>query len=366
MKFPPDFLRISKVTALLLSIAIMYFYSRLYYQWVESLYYAKQVTYVFLFGVFLYSVKVVESGTIEEITFFEKSFKPQKHTWEDGICLLPPIMTIFQTLGIWPAWNLKKIKDESSHAFNPNIQVNHFRDQRRPSYEFKATSSLSALAIYRHFAENDDPFILRQKLGFVTIVIALIYGFMGNLLLETKKEVSESVQTLSSNFFGDKKSDNTIRVLAQLVSTKTYEPSLLDKNQFEVTLGDTQNFQRHNGIKYVQYQLRMDGKPPEVTIDESLLCLIVPAGKEIKFSTKYPPLWALNMEYHVEFLVDVDKLPKRDARIEYLFPNTAFRKESWDYLQENFYLLDRRFAIKVKALSREEIPPPHLGGLACF
>lgn len=358
-------------------------YVFIYYQWTKDSPYSIKLVSLFFCGLFFHFFRKIEPGTEAELIFFGKA---TGKFWEDGFCLVPSLLPILHTIGIYLLWDLKKPIDPHVHKSSPGrtINVEHFHDQRLPMYQVKTKTSLLGMQASRltgnifgwfFSVDRKNSELMFQKIGFRIVLVALAAGWIA-VPSPTHNEVPTipAPQPPSITEPRDEptpnqpiQDDSTVTVKVQLGEPPF--PAFPSKEHFEVEESTTiQLYYLYKGIEYNRYHRGIGDRPPVVVAEKSS-CVIVPAGKSVFIKTVSPPILAINMVNEVSFVVDKAKLPSRNifATIFLPAPSLVFYKD-WRYLQKNWGIVDivGGYMLLAKASTEGEIPPPYHGGLVCF
>jgi hypothetical protein len=121
--------------------------------------------------------------------------------------------------------------------------------------------------------------------------------------------------------------------------------------------------------KYLFFHEPKPGKKASVYVDESL-CVVIPAGREIFFITKYRPRCEVNMEKVVHYATKFEKRNFFDKiKIQILGVTPGADTASWAYVHDYWSEVDTdSYSIKARALPEEKIPgtTKGYGGIVCF
>lgn len=362
-------MKINKWTGVILTLVVMSPYVLIYYAWVKHSAYSTELTCFFFVGILFHFLRKIEAGTKAELTFFEKA---TGHYWNDGFCLVPSLMPILHNIGIHPLWNLKKDIPIENTLYNPNINVNHFQDQKIPIYRVSANASLFQLSVHNFFStiggwffsiDRSNPEMIYQRIGLKIILVAIIAGWIGNFIPE---KTTPGLNNPTNNIEG------TITIKTQLgqlplSSFPTNDYFVVDTDQ------NTQHFTNFNGMRLFAYHKRLGENYPIIYVDGSL-CVTVPAGERIGFKTKQPPVFATNMQ-KVTFSEKLDSLSfikRNTAPLYYLFNGLSVKgfqetTNTWEHLHNNWDTVDsENFEIVSRAMDQKDILDKVAGGLVCF
>jgi hypothetical protein len=100
------------------------------------------------------------------------------------------------------------------------------------------------------------------------------------------------------------------------------------------------------------------------------MCVLVPAGRDVYFFTKYRPQFEVNMEKHVIYVTKLEKRNKLYELYKVIHGRTLEQDSaSWGYIHDNWDDVDTvSYGFRAKALPLDKIPDPKKsgGGIVCF
>lgn len=362
-------MRINKIDGAILSLLLMSPYVFFYHEWVKQSSQSLQLTLFFFFGIFLHFLRKIEAGTVAELLFFEKS---TKHYWQDGFCLVPSFLPALHNVGIYLLWNLKKSIEVTGSAFNPNINIEHYKDQRKPEYIINAKATLLALSVHNFFGNmlswwiapfKDMSELKFQKLGFRIILLALICGGISNFFTDASTTINRY------NPFQTKKEIVTILVQLNDGFTHSFPELSMFEEQGDTT---TTKYMDIGEDRFILYPKRTGANLARITV-ETRLCALVPVGKKIVFETKYKPVRAENMKREVRYIKRPEFVTVFQKIRAFLFSDLNTSKgyilyDSWQYINTNWHTVENdNYTLTAEALDRGDIADTNVGGgLVCF
>lgn len=364
-------LRINKFQGMILSLLLMSPWMFVYTWWTIESSYSLQLVLLMFFGwVFLY-LRKIEAGTEAEVVFFEKSFKPNKHIWEDGFCLVPTLLPVLHIIGIHWLWDIRKNTNSTEMMFNPNVNIYHHKDQRIPEFKVNSDATLFQATVYRFIGnltdwffsiDSKDPELVYQKLGFRIIIVAFVLGWVGNFF--PKNQSGFSLNNSNHN-------NATFTILVQLEKENPL-PFFPENKSFEIDY--TQNIQHYRDVgntKLFAYHQVSGIKFPTIVVQEKL-CAVVPAGKKISFISKTPPVYAANMVNEVYYFGKIDHLSflRRNTIVFYYITGSMDHfqvvSDTWKEISDHWEKVDSTYHILAEAREKKEIPDGVAGGMVCF
>ena len=360
-----------------------------YYSYFGNNQYTHQLAALFLFGVLLHFFQKIEPGTYAELVFFGKA---RNFFWEDGYCFVPSFLPILHHFGIYLLWSLKKAITEPLYRNDRDVSIEHFQDQRRPVYNMNTQTTLLGMAVSRVIEgvfgwffgiKRGDPELLFQRLGGRIIILAIIFGIIANTFFPnggTKQPWNETLQAavLASTAPTTSKDPSTSNtpgtIFASSQLRKGIQPTMpLPERFIPQTIRDKeQHFflvDEADPRKYLFFHDPPTGKDASVYVDESL-CVVIPAGRELFFITKYRPTFEVNMEKTVRFQTKYEKHNFIDkVRMYLLAKQPEEETASWAYVHDYWDTVDTStYSIKARALPEAKIRGSEegYGGLVCF
>ena len=356
-----------------------------YYGFVSGNGYTLELLALFTFGVlFLFLVKI-EPGTQGQLLWFEKLVRDTNGRpclWEDGLCLVPTLFPFLHKVDIHLFWWIKKPITEEDYLNNQNgPYIHHHVDQREMRYNVNVDTSLFMANLQRITGNifgwffgitRGNPALLFQRVGTRIIILALLLGFGFNQSASQQNEKSNNngkgTTTTPSTPHTNNSSD-TVTLKVQL--KKQNLPDFPTKEFFTVRTEDAWIYRVVEGRKYFYYSQAPEGKIPAMIVDDSR-CVAVPAGREIKFITKFVPTYAANMKNKIIYArksEEVDLLKKAVLFIvQGRIPdsNPYYLMISWTDAYEEWNAFDTSAGFVAQALTLDEIPDNVQGGLVCF
>lgn len=362
-------LRINKFDGMVFSLLLMSPWIYLYFWCTNDSLYSLQLTGLLFFGFLFLYLRKIEAGTEAEVVFFEKSFKPNKHIWGDGFCLVPTLLPLLHYIGIHWLWDIRKNPNLIESQFNPNVNIYHHKDQRIPEFKVNSDATLFQSTVYRFFGnvtdwffslDSKDPELVYQKLGFRIIIVAVVLGWIGNFFPKSQPNIPQN------NVIRNKE---TVTGLFSLIREKPikYFPS---NEVFEIDYEqNVLHYRYHDDVKLFSYH-KVYGKDfPTISVKEKI-CAVVPAGMKIAFLSKIPPVYAVNMKSELLYDSKPEYLNffRRNGSIFYLlFGNESKFLETsgtWRGIDEHWERVN--YKIIAQALDKNDIPDGVLGGIVCF
>ncbi len=373
---------ITKSQATLLCLILVLPYLYFYYSYFGNNQYSLKLTALFLFGVLLHFFHKIEPGTQAELVFCGKATGLY---WEDGYCLVPSILPVLHNFGIYLLWSLKKAVGAYEYRSDKEVSIDHFVDQRRPNYnmnvqatplQMTASRVSEALLEWITGYEKGNPELLYQRVGFRIILLSIILGAFANVFYPDesgsgRQLVSTPTEQYLSRDAPIASSDGTILVTSSL--RYGAKPTMPDKERFiPHTTKDSHLFFTLDGkdkTKYLMYREPAAGERASVHIEESM-CVLVPAGRDVYFFTKYRPQFEVNMEKHVIYVTKLEKRNKLYELYKVIHGRTLEQDSaSWGYIHDNWDDVDTvSYGFRAKALPLDKIPDPKKsgGGIVCF
>ena len=406
-------MHITKGQGAVLTLLPMSLYVVPYYQLVSESKYMLPLLGIFTLGVlFLFLVKI-EAGTEGELLWFEKLVF-DKHgdtvVWSDGLCLVPTLFPFLHKVKVHLFWWIKKPITEQDYFDNNNASfIHHYVDQRDMRFNVNVDTSLLAANatrvsgnIFTWFfnINRGAPELLFQRFGTRIIIVALLLGFIANVIGPTRQESKSSwfentVSSVKQNIEEAKalasptqatrrtetssvqetrsstmSSDPGVDVLVQL--QKQAKPTIPEKDFFKVIQGDILYYTLDStGRKYYYYTEVPEGMVAMITVKESM-CAAIPAGKEMRFVTNRPPTYAVNMKSKLIYLRKPEHISLLQAAGSFIFDGIQVSKEplhlyaTWGKAYNEWEAFDTSYGILVQAITLDEIPKGGEGGMVCF
>ena len=197
---------ITKRQGFFITIFIVCAYVIPYYEWVKYATGSKYLFVIFLFSAILLFLRKIEAGTKAELLYFEGSTGT---FWSDGFCFIPSVVPVLNYINL-SVWNLKQEFDERTMNYSPNVNIEHFFDQKRASYKINADTSVWKLGVHQlisglfflYFGLGKNKELIYQSIGIRIMIPALIAGLAVTSLgsnsptnLEGRATIYEMVNT---------------------------------------------------------------------------------------------------------------------------------------------------------------------------
>lgn len=352
-----------------------------YYRLVSETSWVWELTTLAFFGLLLGTTWVIRYGEKGAQTRFMNGtgllLGPGIHfLWN----LFPPAREIGITLGL----GVHIIEDRYPEVLSRDGRHHHL-DTRDPHVQARIPS-LFSLGIYNtvramstflfNFKDDGGRFAF-YKIGRLISIVALFLGLLANIIYPnaTANQASYSANTSvapSRPLYGSETADK-IHVSSALCESGTKPIMPLPERFVPETSSDkTQLYfsvDENDPRKYLFFHEPKPGKKASVIVDQSL-CVVIPAGREILFSTKYRPRCEVNMENNVHYITKYENRNFFDKiKMQIFGANPSVDQASWAYVHDRWHEVDaERYSIKAKALPVEKIPgtTKGYGGIVCF
>lgn len=301
--------------------------------------------------------------------------KRRPPVWEEGFFMIPPFFPILVFINGWIVGVRKKTPPEQSRQVRSDFfeRTHHdTRDVRRVVETKVSLSQNIVLGLWTTFSFSGDTGKMRFLPNLFLVLFTTFYvgNFISYNTTGRNPTADQNPQTINPQTLKRSTDESMLMVFTRLNNMPT--PTFPTKENFIVEVNDkVQYYFDYEGIRYIRYMVRSgwNWRDPQVKIDETLTeCMIVPAGRGIRFATNRPPRYVVNMEAWTESMLDTEKMQNKDKVLAFLLP-VFYRIKigSWRELVDKWGMIDHvNYTFSSKASEASDIPYPHLGGLVCF
>lgn len=363
---------ITKTQSAVLSLIFISFYTYGFFGFLTANHYYMWTLSLFLVGELLMFLRIIETGTYAEVTFFNSGTGIY---WSDGLVLSANPFPFLRNIGINTFWDIFHPITERLKMAMTTPEIYHYVDQSKPRYNVNVETTfwtaktdmlVTNLLSWLFGFQKGSPELLFQRVGLRIILVTLASTWVLN---HTHPRHNESYEKQGSEYtveqergFSQGRPSST-NVTVQL-SVRSAEPPLYP---------GPSDFSRRDGTSYkspgsvYRYYRPMSNRGQDgidtVSIDgNEPLCLIMYQGQRLSITTNGRfPVFVVNMRDSVLY---GKKIPRLNffERIDYiLFGNQSVypTRDSWNYIYENWHtdVETTRHAIVAEAKKN---------GLVCF
>ncbi len=363
---------ITKTQSAVLSLIFISFYTYGFFGFLTANHYYMWTLGFFLVGELLMFLRIIETGTYAEVTFFNSGTGIY---WSDGVVLSANPFPFLRNIGINTFWDIFRPITERLRMAMTTPEIYHYVDQSKPRYNINVETTfwtaktdmlITNLLSWLFGFQKGDPELLFQRIGFRILLVTLLSTWVLNFThpIDGVSQKGQEAEQVAEQRHSYQQGAVSSTIVSVQLSVRSAEPPLYP---------DRNDFSRRDGTSYktpgsvYRYYRPMSNRGRDgidtVSIDgNEPLCLIMYQGQRLSITTNGRfPVFVVNMRDSVLY---GKKIPRLNffERIDYiLFGNQSVypTRDSWSYIYENWHtdVETTRHAIVAEAKKN---------GLVCF